>query len=348
MTARFRRRAVLGAAIAAPLAAPLAAPGIGRAQALPTVRFAYDWILNGPYSFGIAGERQGFFRELGINLSIQRGFGSARIPLDMAAGTFDIAMCDPTPTLRFMSQNPDNDLIAVGLLWDQAPTAVTVRADGPITEISQLAGKTLAAPEFDGGRQVFPAFAAVNNIPLSSITWMSVAPELRETMLVQRRADGITGFVTSTALSLRALGMDLPAQRIFRYREHGLDFFYGSVLLTTRRYMDANPDAVRAVVHGMIRSLRWAFANRAESIAALRAREPLTDVAIETIRQDMAMAELVDSPNVRRLGLGVMEAPRFARQIEAVQAAFSLGAMPTPDRFFTDRFLPPAAERQLG
>ncbi|MDW8315254.1 MAG: ABC transporter substrate-binding protein [Rhodovarius sp.] len=343
MTLRLSRRAALAAALAPALAAPHAA----KAQARPTVRFAFDWILNGPYAFGIAGERLGFFREAGVDITIQRGFGSARVPLDMSAGQFDIAMADPTPMLRFMSQNPNNDLIAVALMWDQAPTAVTVRADGPIRTPADLAGKTLAAPEFDGGRQVFPAFAAVNNIPLQSITWMSVSPELRETMLVQRRADGITGFVTSTALSLRALGMDLPQQRIFRYREHGLDFFYGSFLVTTRSYADRNPEAVRAVVAGMIRSLRWAFANRAEAIQHLRAREQLTDVAIETMRQDMAMAELVDSPNVRRLGLGVMEAPRFARQIEAVKMAFNLGEMPTPDRFYTDRFLPPLSERML-
>ncbi|MCS6891506.1 MAG: ABC transporter substrate-binding protein [Rhodovarius sp.] len=343
MTLRLSRRAALAAALAPALAAPHAA----KAQARPTVRFAFDWILNGPYAFGIAGERLGFFREAGVDITIQRGFGSARVPLDMSAGQFDIAMADPTPMLRFMSQNPNNDLIAVALMWDQAPTAVTVRADGPIRTPADLAGKTLAAPEFDGGRQVFPAFAAVNNIPLQSITWMSVSPELRETMLVQRRADAITGFVTSTALSLRALGMDLPQQRIFRYREHGLDFFYGSFLVTTRSYADRNPEAVRAVVAGMIRSLRWAFANRAEAIQHLRAREQLTDVAIETMRQDMAMAELVDSPNVRRLGLGVMEAPRFARQIEAVKMAFNLGEMPTPDRFYTDRFLPPLSERML-
>ncbi len=344
MEFRSSRRAVLlGAAGAAVLAAPAV-----RAQARPQVRFAYDWILNGPYAFGIAGERMGFFREAGIDISITRGFGSARVPLDMSAGTFDITMADPTPVLRFMSQNPNNDLLAVALLWDQAPTAVTVRADGPITAVAQLAGRTLAAPEFDGGRQVFPAFASVNNIPLQSINWMSVAPELREPMLVQRRADGITGFVTSTALSLRALGMDLPAQRIFRYRENGLDFFYGSVLLTTRTYAERNPDAVRAVAHGMLRSLRWAHANRAEAIGHLRAREALTDVAIETVRQDMAMAELVDSPNVRRLGLGVMEEARFNRQVEAVKLAFQLGGMPSFQRFYTDRFLPGAAERALA
>ncbi len=341
MTHEITRRAALAGAAAA-----IAAPGIARAQLRP-VRFSFDWIFNGPYAFGAAGVTQGFFRDAGLEVTLTRGFGSARVPLDMAAGSFDVAMCDPTPLLRFMSQNPNNDLVAVGLLWDQAPTAVTVRADGPITQISQLAGRTLAAPEFDGGRQVFPVFAAINNIPFSSINWLSVAPELREPMLVQRRADGITGFVTSTALSLRALGMDLPAQRIFRYREHGLDFFYGSVILTTRTYAERNPEILRSLVGALYRSMKWSFHNQPAAIQALRAREPLTDVAIESVRQEMAMAELVDSPNVRRLGLGIIEAPRLTRQIEAVKMAYNLGDMPSVDRFHTDRFLPPAAERVL-
>jgi NitT/TauT family transport system substrate-binding protein len=343
MTHEITRRGALGAV----LASAITAPHVARAQTR-AVRFSFDWIYNGPYAFGAAGVQQGFFREAGLDVTITRGFGSARVPLDMAAGSFDVAMCDPTPLLRFMSQNPNNDLVAVGLLWDQAPTAVTVRADGPITQISQLAGKTLAAPEFDGGRQVFPVFAAINNIPFSSINWLSVAPELREPMLVQRRADGITGFVTSTALSLRALGMDLPAQRIFRYREHGLDFFYGSVILTTRTYAERNPETLRALVGALYRSMKWSFHNQAGAIEALRAREPLTDVAIESVRQQMAMAELVDSPNVRRLGLGIIEAPRLQRQIEAVKLAYNLGDMPSVDRFHTNRFLPPAAERVLA
>jgi NitT/TauT family transport system substrate-binding protein len=141
--------------------------------------------------------------------------------------------------------------------------------------------------------------------------------------------------------------MDLPAQRIFRYREYGMDFFYGSVLLTTRTYAERNPDTLRALVGALYRSMKWSFHNRAGAIAALQAREPLTDVAIETIRQTMAMDELVDGPNVRRLGMGVIEAPRLQRQIEAVKQAYNLGDMPSPDRFHTDRFLPPAAERVL-
>jgi NitT/TauT family transport system substrate-binding protein len=120
-------------------AAPLFMPAVARAQRT-AVRFSFDWIYNGPYAFGAAAEREGYFREQGLDVTITRGFGSARVPIDMSAGTFDIAACDPTPLLRFMSQNPNNDLLAVGLMWDQAPGSATVRADGPITQVSQLAG----------------------------------------------------------------------------------------------------------------------------------------------------------------------------------------------------------------
>ncbi len=66
MEARISRRA----ALLAPLGAALAAPHIANGQARPTVRFAFDWMLNGPYAFGIAGDRMGFFGEAGVEMVI--------------------------------------------------------------------------------------------------------------------------------------------------------------------------------------------------------------------------------------------------------------------------------------
>ncbi|WP_160123539.1 ABC transporter substrate-binding protein [Rhodovarius lipocyclicus] len=340
MTLLLSRRAALGASAA------LATPLVATAQGTP-VRFSIDWIFHGAYSYAAVADRRGFFRDAGVNATVSRGFGSARVPIDISAGTVDIATCDPTPLMRFMSMTPDNDLLCVGLVWDQPPHAATVRADGPIRTFRDLAGKTLAAPEFDGGRQVFPVAARLNGLDPASINWLSVSPELREPMLVQRRADGITGFVTSSIISLKALGLDIPQQRIFRYRELGLDFFYGFVIVTTRTFARNNPEAVRGSVAAILRSVKYGFHNRAEAIQSLKEREPLTDVPIELARQAIAMDELVDSPNVRRLGLGTMEAPRIQRQLDAVKEAYSLAAMPSVDRFYTDSFLPPVADRAL-
>jgi NitT/TauT family transport system substrate-binding protein len=337
---KLTRRAALALGAGA-----LATPHIARAQAM-RVRFTLEWAFQGPWAFAAAGERLGFFREAGLDLSIVRGFGAARVPIDIAAGTYDVGFGDITPVIRFIAENPQRDLVAIAVLFDQSPLACTVRADGPITEPRMLAGRTLAAPEFDGGRQVFPVFARAIGIDASTIQWMSVTPELREPMLVQRRAEGITGFVTSTGLSLKALGMDWPQQRIFRYREHGLDFYAGS-LITTRTFLRERPDAARAVVASMMRSMAWAYRNPDAAITHLRARESLTDVAIETERQQVAFREMLVTDQVRAGGMSNVQAPRLQRQIDAVRQAFNLAQVPSVDQLYTDAFLPPPAARML-
>jgi NitT/TauT family transport system substrate-binding protein len=323
----------------------LAAPGIARAQ-MQRVRFTLDWAFQGPYAFAAVGERTGIFRAAGLDISIVRGFGSGRVPVDIAAGTYDMGFGDITPVMRFMAENPQRDIVAVAVLYDQSPLSCTVRADGPITEPRLLAGRTLAAPEFDGGRQMFPVYARAIGIEPGSINWLTVTPELREPMLVQRRAEGITGFITSTGLSLKALGMDWPQQRIFRYREAGLDF-YGGALITTRSFLRDRPDAVRATVAAMTRSMLAAYRDPAAAIQHLRARESLTDVAIESERLQVAFREMLVTDSVRRNGLSHVEAPRLQRQINAVGAAFNLATMPTVEQVYTDAFLPPANERML-
>lgn len=341
MTILSRRQALLGAG------ALLAAPRVVTAQAMHRVRFTLDWTFHGAYAFAAAGERNGIFREHGVDFAISRGYGSGRVPIDIAAGTYDIGIGDMTPAIRFMAENPNRDIVAVAIVYDQSPACCTVRADGPITEPKMLEGKTLAAPEFDGGRQIFPVFARAAGFDATKISWNSISPELREPMLVQRRADGITGFITSTALSLKALGMDWPAQRIFRYKNYGMDF-YGSGLLTTRTFLREKPEAARAAIAALLKAQIWAYRNPDQAIAFLKQRETLTDVPIETERQQVAFNEMMISDVVKANGLSHFEAGRARKQIDAVVETFSLPNKPSVDQVYDGSFLPPANELRIA
>ena len=346
MTGRIGRRA-LGAGLAGLGGGLLAAPRPSLAQAPHRLKFTLDWTIHGGYSFAVAAERNGIFRRHNLEMPINRGYGSGRVPIDIAAGTYELGFGDLTPQLRFMAENPGRELVCVAVLYDRSPLSATVRADGPIRDPKGLAGKTLAAPELDGGRQIFPVFAQAIGLDLGSITWMSVSPELREPMLVQKRADGITGFVTSTALSLKALGMDLPQQRIFYYRDAGLDF-YGSGLVTTRAVLREKPEAVRAAVAALTEGMVWAYKNPAEAVAALKAREPLVDLPIEAERQKLAFDQMLISDPVMRNGLSYVEPARLKRQIDATVDTFKLPNRPTPEQAFTDEFLPAKNLRMLS
>jgi NitT/TauT family transport system substrate-binding protein len=140
--------------------------------------------------------------------------------------------------------------------------------------------------------------------------------------------------------------MDWPQQRIFRYRDSGLNF-YGSGLTTTRSFLRERPEAARATIVAMIRAMAWSHRNPDGAIAHLRARESLTDVAVETERQQVAFREMLVTDGVRQNGISHVQAPRLQAQLDAVRSAFNLQNMPTADQAYTDAFLPAREQRML-
>ena len=340
----IKRRSFLGSSAA--IVAASTAPSWAQAQALTKVKFTLDWARQGPNAYVDMGKEKGFFKDAGIDITIDRGFGSGRVPTDIAAGTYDMGQGDIGPIIKFMAQNPDSDLIAVAIWGDKSLMGVTVRADGPLKSPKDLEGKTLAAPETDGGRQLFPAFAKATGLDLAKINWMTVTSDLREPMLVQKRADGITGAVTSTSMSLKNIGLDVSQQRTMLYRDFGVEL-YGYCFLTTRKYLAANPQAVRSTLKALFKSIIYANNNRAESIAVLKKIEPLTDVAIETERQAISYEQMIISDHVKKNGLSVVDNARLLKVLRTIEDAYGLPPKLTPDKVYTDAFLPPIGERRL-
>jgi len=345
MPSNIPRRQILGTAVALG-AAGLATPGIVRAQSMPRLKFALDWAKQGPNAYATLGREKGFFRDVGIDVTVDRGFGSGRVPVDIAGGAYEMGQADINPVIKFMAENPNAGLIVTGLWGDRSLLCAVTRADGPVRAPKDLEGKTLAAPETDAGRQLFPAFAKAAGVDAAKVNWMTVSPELREPMLAQRRVDGVTGAITSVGLSLKALGLDFPQQRVLYYRDHGLDLL-GTCYVTTKAFAERNPELVRNAQRALFRSLIYANRNRDESIALLKRVEPLTDVAIETERQAISMDQQVISDHVTRNGLSNPDRARFQTAIEAVEGAYGLTPRLKVADIYTDAFLPPAEERRL-
>lgn len=337
----FDRRALLAAGAA------LTVPRLARGQAaLPRVRFTMDWAFQGPSAYALLARERGFFRDAGVDVALSRGFGSGRTPIDVAAGTFDMGQGDINPTIKFMAENPGSGLVVVAITGDRSGLCVTSLAEGPVRAPRDLEGRTLCAPDVDAGRQMFPAFARLVGIDLARVNWMTVRAELREPMLVQGRADAITGIVTSTALSLKALGVPESRQRVMLYRDHGLDL-YATCWMTTRAFLEREPAAVRATVAALMRAQVATWRRPEEAMAALRAAEPLSEIPIEMERYRFNAEQHLVTDNVRANGLGAVDPARLQRGIEAVEVAFGLPHRLRADAVYTDAYLPPRAARML-
>ncbi|WP_237213085.1 ABC transporter substrate-binding protein [Falsiroseomonas oryziterrae] len=340
----MRRRdalALFGAATAS-----LAAPAV-QAQQLLDVRFTLDWSFQGPQAAFLLALDRGYFREAGLNVTMDRGFGSGDVPVKISAGAYDVGVADINPTIRMRLERPESDLFTPFLVYDSTALAVMTLRRENIRTPADLQGKLLASPETDAGRQLFPAFARAAGIDASTIRWQTVTPQLRETMLVRGQAQAITGFITSGIFSIRGLGV--PEQDIvtFRYSDVGADF-YATSLITTRRWAQANPRAVTGLIRGLIRAQYDCLADPEAAIVNLRRREPLTDVALETARLRMALEQLTFTPHVRQNGFGRVDMARLQRSVDSVREAFGISRALAASDIYDTSYLPPASELRLA
>lgn len=326
-------------------AAMAAAVAAAPAQATD-VRFMMDWAWQGPQAFALMARNAGCFEEGGVDITLDRGFGSGRVPVELASGTYQMGLADINPTIKFRAENPDSDIIAVAVIFSGSPLVAVVRADSDIVEPKDFEGKTLAAPDFDAGRQLFPIFAKANGIDMSTIEWISVKPELREPMLIQGEADGVTGFITSSMPSLVSLGLPEEEQRIFRYKDYGVEL-YSSSILTTRAFAEANPEAVATVVDCMIQGVRMADADPDGAMEALKAHEPLTDVELEKWRWMITVNEMLRTPEALENGIGDADMERLQASIVEVENAYGIPNALQAEALFVADFLPPKEERMF-
>ena len=321
----------------------LATPAIAQPR---VIRLMLDWVPQGYHSAWFLAAERGYFTREGLNVQIQRGFGSGDVITRVGAGAADIGFGDPGAAVKFNADNPDRALVNVFQYFDRTLAGViTLRGRG-INTPADLRGKRIAAPPGDSGRVLFPAFAQANSIPADSVTWVNVAPPLREPMLFRGEADAITAFISGAFFALRTLGSNPADIMMFRFNDHGVDI-YGNALMVPATLAQAEPNMIRAVVRATVQGLKDVLREPAAAIAAVRAREQLADVALEDERMRFIFREVLATPSVAANGVGHVDPARAANLVTTMARAFDVANPAPAERLFRTDFLPPASDRML-
>jgi NitT/TauT family transport system substrate-binding protein len=313
----------------------------------PNLKLTLGWLFQAPQAPYTYAAEKGYFKAEGLNVEVDRGSGSGAAIQRVISGSHEIGQADMGTIIKWNAENPDKPLTVFYSPEDGYPLAIiSLKDKANVTSPKQLEGKKLGAPVFDGARQMFPAFARANQLDPAKITWITMDANLREAMLVRGEVDAISGFITSGGLGVEGLGVKKENIVVMKYDDHNLDGF-GNVVFATREFTEKNPKTVAAAARAINRAFRDAVADPKAVAASLKGRDPLVNMDLENRRMVLAVKEMYITPNVKANGISNVESKKLAATIASTLEAFNVKATLKPEQVYTDKFLPPKAERML-
>ncbi len=304
----------------------------GLASAQEAVSLRLNWYLGGLHVPFYYGKEMGFFKQEGIDLTINEGRGSGNTVQVVAAGSDTFGMADSSSLITTASKGAD--VKSVMSLLNSTGFAVVSLASTGIKTPKDLEGKSFAVSPGDPLGQLFRALAAHNKLDMSKIRFVQVDPAAKVVAVLEKKVDALLGGADDQFFLIKYKGQEPAA---LRYADHGANIV-GMTIMTTGNTIKTRPDLVRRFVKASVRSWEEAKKNPNAAVdAAMKVKPDLNRQS--TMDQMMVDFELLDSANSKgRIGVGAQA--DWDQTISLLRQYRDLDTKEPWTTFHTNEFLP--------
>ncbi len=217
------RRALLAASSA------IAAPGLVRAQALEPLTVLLDWFVNPDHATLVIARERGFFREVGLDVTLIPPQDPSAPPRLVAARQADIAV-SYQPQLH-LQVNEGLPLLRFGTCVATPLNCLVALADGPIRTIADLRGRTVGFSVGGFEDAVLGAMLRTHGVRLNEVRLVNVNFALTQA-LIAGRVDAVIGAFRN--FELTQIALENRRGIAFYPEEHGVPPYDELVFVTHR------------------------------------------------------------------------------------------------------------------
>jgi len=252
------KRQHLGAMCVVLLAAILALGSAASAADKASLRL--NWYLGGLHSPFYLGVERGFYRDEGIDLTLNEGRGSAAAAQIIGAKGDTFGMSDAGSLMLAASKGmPIRSFFS---LLSSSDFAIISLEENGIKSPKDLEGKTVASSAGDALTQLLPAVIEANGLAKDKIKVVFMDPATKPVALMEKKVDALLGGASDQFWLVKYKGFK-PTRLMFA--DIGVDTI-GMTLHAHTDTLASNPDLVRRFVKASIRS--WEAARQDPAAAA--------------------------------------------------------------------------------
>ncbi len=321
--------------------------GANQSSAATAIRFSLDRAVDGAAAPFILASLKGLFRAEGVTVTTDSATSSQNAIASVAVGDADIALADINALIRYRDKEGTAPVKAVFVVYNKAPYAMIARKSRGINAMSDIEGKTIGLVDGDAAMRLWPAMARQNKIKLDKVKIEKISAAVREPLLSAGQVDAVSGFSFLSGINLRNRGVPANDLAVLRFSDYGSEV-YGHALIVNPKFATEHPEAVKAFIRATIAGIRLAVKDPGKAIDETLAQMPGTSRDIELDRLRASISDNIVSDEVKRNGLGGIEAARFNTGIGQIAEDFEFAKRPTLADIFEDSFLPPHSARKLN
>jgi NitT/TauT family transport system substrate-binding protein len=342
MLAVFKGYRVLSTIITTLSIIATAGAGCAFAQAKSSATMAMSWAFEGSHIGYLMAMEKGLYKEEGLNVQVNRGFGAADTIRRMITGDIDFGVIDATLMIRAVSEDPKNEMVMVAATFQTSPYNVIYVKNRKIKGVADLATATFGNT---GGSvaTLYPTFLkyALKGIPTNKATVVQLDPAVRIGALLRGDVDVVASVLFEWPHIQKAAKEANVELGTINYADHGFDpYTYGIVVKS--ELLNSQPDLVKRVVHASLNGWAAACNDRKAATTILAKYEP--DVPPGGLGEEIqiALQRIVPRGADADKGLGTMSDARWKQTEDMTIEAFNIANPVAVDRVYDRSFLPKA------
>jgi len=286
----MRRAVALLAAVL--LIAGIAGCGGGGAEpgAPQGVTLVLDFVPNAVHSGIYAAQREGYYRDRGIELTIRQPGESTDAPKLLQAGRTDFAILD----IHDLGIARERGLGVVGTMpIVQRPlAAVIARGDGPVRRPRDLEGHTVGVTGLPSDEAVVDSEVSADGGDPAKVDRVTIGFNAVSS-LAAGKVDAATGFWNAEGVALQRQGVPI---RIFKVNRYGAPPYTELILTASHDTIERDPKLVEAMVSATTRGYQFVSEHPAKGLDDLLAAVPSLDRGDQAARLRALRPDLRPAP----------------------------------------------------
>jgi NitT/TauT family transport system substrate-binding protein len=307
-----------------------AGPVLGQEKIVALMNFT----IQGDHGPFFVAKEKGYFKEAGLDVEIQRGFGSGDTVKKIVAGAADIGFADPVPVIQAVAEGQQVKAIMGGYM--QEPCALYATAEGAnIRSPKEMEGRTIGGPPGDICIILLQPVMERAGADWSKVKVQNMDAPTRIPLLAAGRIDAAGSFSEKEVLfdkAIKSAGKNMVTWPYSKYIEKY------SVMTIAGPKLLAKPDTLRKFTLALLKGYEDAIKDPDAAAATIMKAHPEFDKDY-IYASARTIDRVVWDQTTKSKGLGMLSADKMAATIDLTSKYWKLPKKPAPAEIFTNEFI---------